>query len=269
MLGRGCEPPEPKWKLKFPLASRRHCWFQFADDAIVVVDVSRGGTFINGTAVSRSKGSKLVKGDILSLVTPVTSITETLLDSKFCAFKVHINTAQLTSIKSDFTNPTDTLGSSTDRPDRPLVSFPIARPLPVATSSSSGYVEAQDFLERAGLPTETEARNLSAEPEPEEGPEENEKPEAAEPQEPEQEHSDQQVRCVGIHVCRLFRNDTEANIMFHCVSLCIHYIMWCNDSCGGSPPPPVTHRGHGNGGIALTTSTWIYCTRAAGAVCNH
>lgn len=213
MLGRGgCEPPEPKWKLKFPLASRRHCWFQFADDAIVVVDVSRGGTFINGTAVSREKkGSKLVKGDILSLVTPVTSITETLLDSKFCAFKVHINTAQLTSIKSDSTNstnPTDTLGSSTDRPDRPLVSFPIAsRPLPcVSTSSSSGYVEAlPDFgTERAArLPTvQTEARNWSAnEPEPEEGPEENEKPnQAAEPQEPEQEiqeHSDQQVRLFG------------------------------------------------------------------------
>ena len=209
MLGRGgCEPPEPKWKLKFPLASRRHCWFQFADDAIVVVDVSRGGTFINGTAVSREKkGSKLVKGDILSLVTPVTSTTETLLDSKFCAFKVHINTAQLTSIKSHSTSPTDTLGSSTDRPDRPLVSFPIARPLPVSTSSSSGYVE----------PTETEARNLSAEPEPEEGPEENEKPEAAEPQEPEQEHSDQQVRCLGIHVCRLLetiRKQTSCFIVY-------------------------------------------------------
>ena len=213
-----------------------------------MVDVSRGGTFINGTAVSRSKGSKLVKGDILSLVTPVTSTTETLLDSKFCAFKVHINTAQLTSIKSDFTNPTDTLGSSTDRPDRPLVSFPIARPLPVATSSSSGYVEAQDFLERAGLPTETEARNLSAEPEPEEGPEENEKPNQAaepqEPQEPEQEHSDQQVRlCGNPFLCRLFRNDTvPQTIMFHCVSLCISITsMWCNDSCGGEPSPSPGH----------------------------
>ena len=76
----------------------------------------------------------------------------------------------------------------------------------MATSSSSGYVtEAQDFLERAGVPPEQGARSLSAEPEPEEGPEENEKPEAAEPaepQEPEQEYSDQQVSCVGVYVCR-------------------------------------------------------------------
>ena len=217
LLGRGgCEPPDPKWKLKFPLASRRHCWFQFADDAIVVVDVSRGGTFINGTAVSRSKGTKLVKGDILSLVTPVTSITETeTLDSKFCAFKVHINTSQLTSIQSDSTNPTDTLRSVTT--DRPLVSFPIARRVPVATSSSSGYVtEAQDFLERAGVPPEQGARSLSAEPEPEEGPEENEKPEAAEPaepQEPEQEYSDQQVSCVGIYVCRFLETIRNQDII--------------------------------------------------------
>lgn len=194
------------------------------------MDVSRGGTFINGTAVSREKkGSKLVKGDILSLVTPVTSTTETLLDSKFCAFMVHINTAQLTSIKSDFTNPTDTHGSSTDRHDRPLVSFPIARPLPVATSSSSGYVEAQGFLERAGLPTETEARNLSAEPEPEEGPEENEKPEAAEPQEPEQEHSDQQVRLCGNPCVQAFGNDTEVNnhvsLCFIIYIHCIHFVV--------------------------------------------
>lgn len=217
MLGRGgCEPPQPKWKLDFSLASRRHCWFQHAETSqeIVVVDVSRGGTFINGSAVSRSKGTTLADGDILSLLTPVGH--ETAINSTIRAWKAHIKPSQLTpAVTSTAPVAPDTVVPTAPAqpaqppqppqpaPARPLVSFQVARPKMASVGGTSGYAaaqEARDFLERIGRTVEEVEEvpggsRSAVEPEPEEGPRHGGLSEKATGgEEPEEEaHSDQQA----------------------------------------------------------------------------
>lgn len=214
LLGRGgCEPPQPKWKLDFSLASRRHCWFQHAETSqeIVVVDVSRGGTFINGSAVSRSKGTTLADGDILSLLTPVGH--ETAINSTIRAWKAHIKPSQLTPAVTSTapvapdtvvpTAPAQPAQPPQPAPARPLVSFQVARPKMASVGGTSGYAaaqEARDFLERIGRTVEEVEEvpggsRSAVEPEPEEGPRHGGLSEKATGgEEPEEEaHSDQQV----------------------------------------------------------------------------
>ena len=230
LLGRGgCEPPEPKWKINLALGSRRHCWFQHSSDLesggpgghhVRVVDVSRGGTFVNGKPVSRTKGTALFDGDVLSLVNarPATS------DEDFRAWNVRIKSSRMTYAGSSAPElPQSELVSSGQRTSpwpklvpffwwwggvstaqktnqenssfsRPFalwpgerISFQIARPEVQRTFNASGYTaEAREFLSQ--LPLRRQDSEDTSEPEPEEATEE---PEEA-PEEAPDAHEDQE-----------------------------------------------------------------------------
>ena len=118
LLGRGgCEPPEPKWQTDFTLASRRHCWFQHSEGPcsgvpegphVRVIDVSKGGTFINGKSASRTKGTALFDGDILSLVNTKHDASS---DVEFRAWKVHIRSSRMTYATSGAAEAVETADS--------------------------------------------------------------------------------------------------------------------------------------------------------------
>ena len=73
---------------------------------MTLIDVSRSGTFVNGKPVGRSSGTSLEDGDVISLVTQLSEISEPV-SCELRAWKVEIKTETEPPVEEIFYSPAE------------------------------------------------------------------------------------------------------------------------------------------------------------------
>ncbi|CAJ1336921.1 unnamed protein product, partial [Effrenium voratum] len=131
LLGRGgCEPPEPEWILSSKSASRRQCWVQMdaATAKVMLKDLSRHGTYVNGSLVLRK--AILADGDILGLGNPRHSRAQRCEDTSAWRVRIAVEASAMAG-----------------RCERDPIRFQIARTAPAGAARQ----EARQYLSRLAL----------------------------------------------------------------------------------------------------------------------